>query len=339
MKNATLKDIAKKANISIPTVSCILSGNFGNTRVSAEKIDRVKQIAKEMNYIPNGMARLLKQQSSKTIGYIGAMTNNPYHWEVFNDLDRILGSQGYHTLMSPVHDTTQMNKERINDLLAYKPHGVVVNTSPQALQLETLAYIKKVSPETYLASIDSLNYNDYNYLCYNTARSLLEATLLLCKKGIKKIGYIGYEKYKHKDAFNEGYESVLQALKVYGLEVDLSVEIEKPYLCTPEKAYEMTCSALKGYKETLPEVFFIYNDVVALGALRAFQELNISIPKDVSLISTDNTFLLESVSPTISGISFKMETALLKLIQHMIERKDCQIDVESELVYRQSFNP
>ena len=117
MKKATMKDIASQANVSVATVSYVLN-NAENQSIPAETKERVLQIAKKLNYVPNLAARSLVKQKT---GLIGILINRSAHegvWrraqhaEFIFELEQLLTKQGYHVVLSSI-DVEKPNLEII----------------------------------------------------------------------------------------------------------------------------------------------------------------------------------------------------------------------------------
>ena len=110
-----LIDIAKKANVSVATVSMAL--NKENPKVSKDKIAEIKKIAKEMNYIPNSLARGLVTQSTKTVGLIIPDIENAFFSSLVKRIEDSLRKAGYMTLITNSDEKFKNDMELI-DLVA-----------------------------------------------------------------------------------------------------------------------------------------------------------------------------------------------------------------------------
>ena len=91
MKPLSIKDIAKKANVSITTVSFILNGKAEKMRISQEMIIKVEKIIKELGFRPNQVARSLRTGNTKTIGLIVEDISNPF----FASIARLIENKAY----------------------------------------------------------------------------------------------------------------------------------------------------------------------------------------------------------------------------------------------------
>ncbi|MGG4488227.1 LacI family DNA-binding transcriptional regulator [Metabacillus idriensis] len=117
MKKATMKDIAAEANVSVATVSYVLN-NAENQSIPAETKERVLQIAKKLNYVPNLAARSLVKQKTGLIGILlnrsahEGVWRRSYHAEFIFELEQLLTKQGYHVVLSSI-DVEKPNLEII----------------------------------------------------------------------------------------------------------------------------------------------------------------------------------------------------------------------------------
>lgn len=96
----TIKDIAKKAGLHVTTVSGILNGTKGNSRASADTEKKVREIAEELGYVPNQVARQLRYGRTHTIGMVAGDIRNPFFAELAAELEDCLHGQGYELLLS-----------------------------------------------------------------------------------------------------------------------------------------------------------------------------------------------------------------------------------------------
>lgn len=120
MKKATMKDIAKLANVSIATVSYVLN-NVANQTIPESTRSLILEAAQELNYIPNLAARSLIKRKSGLIGILISKENNSPFWKSFayhsfvNRLEKLLTTAGYHTLLitlDPAHPSLDIIVER-----------------------------------------------------------------------------------------------------------------------------------------------------------------------------------------------------------------------------------
>ncbi|WP_129715765.1 LacI family DNA-binding transcriptional regulator [Pedobacter sp. SYP-B3415] len=113
MKPLSIKDIAKKANVSITTVSFILNGKAREKRISEEVIKKVEEIIKEIGYKPNQIARSLRTGSTKTIGLLVEDISNPF----FASIARLIEDKAYKKGYKISYSSTENDVEKANSLI------------------------------------------------------------------------------------------------------------------------------------------------------------------------------------------------------------------------------
>ena len=125
----TIQDVAKKAEVSVATVSRVLNGNYP---VKAETKEKVQKVIKELNFIPNIQARELTRQKSTAIGVVLPSINNMFFPEVVTSIETALKAKGYSLILCCSNNDREEEVRCINDLLARNVAGVIVldpNTS------------------------------------------------------------------------------------------------------------------------------------------------------------------------------------------------------------------
>jgi len=100
-RKVTISDLARKLNISPSTVSRALAGKPG---VSAELRQKVQNLAKEMDYVPNVAAKSLKTKKTKTIGLIISDIRNPFFLDVMRGVESVLFPRGYKFIVCSVNE-------------------------------------------------------------------------------------------------------------------------------------------------------------------------------------------------------------------------------------------
>ena len=126
-KRATLKDIAQKAGVSSAAVSIIL--NDKPSRVSQEKKDKVKRIAKELNYIPNQIAKSLLTQQTYTIGLVVPDLANPFFATLSKEIEKQLTKSGYFTFIMNSDEEFSQDREIVKKMLQRQVDGLLLCAS------------------------------------------------------------------------------------------------------------------------------------------------------------------------------------------------------------------
>ena len=114
-KRASLKDIARIVDVSIPLVSYVLSNKWKENRVSESTARRILEVAKELNYHPNLNARSLKTNKTRTIGVILADISNSF----FSNLARVIEDEAYSQDYTVIFGSSDENIEKLEKVLDY----------------------------------------------------------------------------------------------------------------------------------------------------------------------------------------------------------------------------
>ncbi len=292
---ATIKDIATKAGVSAATVSRVL--NYDETMsVSPDTRNRIFKIAEELNYVKH---TLNKKQ----------IKDRP--------LEKRLAIIQWYTEQEEVHDlyyyAIRLGIEKQAHKLGYEITRIFHNDPlEKATQANGVIAIGKYSRQEShdIASLNSnLVFVDSNTLNlgYNCVISDFDGAVKMAldhflSQDQTKIGLLaGEEKTADQtdsliDPRFRSFKNYLSDLKLYDPRY---VYIGK---FSPESGYQMMEQAIKELGDDLPQAFFIANDAIAVGALRALQENNISVPERVSLISFNDTSLAKFAFPALSSI-------------------------------------
>lgn len=300
----TIKEISRKANVSIATVSKVLNGKSGVTDAVREK---VLAVANELNYYPNLNARYLKSGSSRTIGIITedlTVFNAP---EIIDGAAAVLENAGYHYILSNlrfykrygngprdnkesdelVHSAVdEMLSKQVDGIIYVGCHSHVVVSLPQHSKLKFVcAYCVSDNPE-----IPSVVYND--------EKAAFEATKLLLDDGCKKIGMI-----------TGPSDSIHSANRIRGHQLAL-YEHDIPYNPNLTKIGDWGRDSGNYFAETLigagVDGIFAHNDIMAVGVLDYCAKADIKVGKDLMLIGFDNREISSVSRPMLSTVSIPL---------------------------------
>lgn len=279
----TIHDIAKASGVSVTTVSQILNGK--GDRFAAATKERVRRIAKEMNYRPNRMAASLITRQSKTIGLIVPDIRNPFFSNLARGVDATAAEMGWSVILSNSGDIHRRDLQLISVMDSHLVDGIIFcmagNTDKDGFMevfdmlndLEIpFILVDRYYPIEDEEKIVTLDHELGGYL----------ATQHLLELGHKKIGCItGPLQLIDADARLKGYR---RALKEAGIEPIDDYCYEGNYHSETGKS-----GAIELLKRD-PELTAIFacNDLMALGAYDAITSMGYKIPKDFSLVGYDD---------------------------------------------------
>ena len=207
----TIKDIAKTAGISYSSVSRALNGLKG---VSDETRQKVKQIAKEMEYTPNAVARGLVQKQTGTLGLILPDITNPFYPELARGVEERASLAGYHTFLCDTNYNLTKEESYLQSFLEKRVDGIII--APVSSQSNLLEERKHMPiPCVYVGNTPKKTL--YSYVITDNVRGGYLAARTLIEKGSHRIGFIsGSDK---KTAVGERFTGFKEAMNRYHLEV------------------------------------------------------------------------------------------------------------------------
>ncbi len=327
-----LKDIARAANVSCSTVSRALSGS---PLVNPETAARIKRIAEASNYTVSALGRGLVTGKSNTIGVVVTTIADPFVGEVVSGVEEVANQHGFTVILA----CSQANPERevavVRSFEARRVEGILVAASRVgALYL----------PAMSARSVPIVLLNDFNpgrfahSVMIDNVAAARAATEHLIQIGHRRIAYLGDQFGMKSDADRmAGYRLALDAA---GLEFrrDLVGQGDGK----PEEGQRVMRQLLS--QRDRPTAVFCYNDMTAIGALRAATTRRLRVPEDLSIVGFDDLFVASYVNPPLTTIRQPMRSMgqqAMKVLMRLLngQKTDEVISVKGRLIVRSSTAP
>jgi LacI family transcriptional regulator len=284
-----MRDVAKKAGVSIATVSRVLNES---DLVVAKTEDRIKKIAKELNYIPSASARSLSIQKTETIGLLLPDMYGDFFSEIIRGADSAARSSKYHLIVSSSHSNPEELDAAVRTLSG-RVDGMII-MSPHLDSSTYLRSVLKAMPAVILGSSSDLGKADYITIDnVGGARQIVEHLL---HQGHHRIVIIRGEK-NNVDA-EERLKGYVEAMEQSGRQVSPEDIIEGDF--TEESGYEAAKKLLG--RTVKPTAVFASNDSMAIGVLRRLREDDISIPGEVAVAGFDDILISTYVHPPLTTV-------------------------------------
>ncbi|WP_416147340.1 LacI family DNA-binding transcriptional regulator [Salipaludibacillus sp. HK11] len=337
---ATIKDIAKHADVSIATVSRVLN-NDKNLSVARKTRDRIMSAASELNYIP---IRQRQQTVSKKptvhefeIGIV-MWCSEEYEWEDTYFLSIRRGIEKECTKRGiVVNKIVHLGNGRNMQLNSVD--GIIVVG-------ETDKEIEEIMREKINRNIVFVNHipndEDYDTVVIDFEKSTRIALDHIFSQGHTEIGFIGGIKENDKEEVNHNtvdprriyYEKILKEKKLF--DRNLIYEVNDFFI---SNGYDAMKRALQDDK--LPTAFYIASDAMAIGAIRALHEVDIHVPNEVSIVSFNDIEMASFVKPSLTTIKIyteEMGGMAVKLLLDRLSGRELPIKVvvPCHLIIRES---
>lgn len=274
----TIKEIAKRLNISASTVSRAL---HDHPSIGLRTKARVQQLAKDLNYEPNQTAIFFQQKKTFTIGVILPELSEAFFSAAISGIEDMAGKHQYSVLMGQSHDREDRERQIVDTMKKHRVDGLIISIAKNTEKYEHFELLKKYNiPVVFFDRIPNLS--DIHYVACDMESGTVQAVNFLLKKGHRIIGMVnGPEKLLASRQRVDGY---LLSMKKHRLKFDPSL-IESSDL-TPEGTRE-AMSRLLSLKRK-PTAIVVFNDYVALEAVQFARKKGLKADKDITFVSYAN---------------------------------------------------
>lgn len=330
----TLKDVAKRAGVSVKTASNVVRGY---EHVTEKVRTRVQAAIAELHYRPNVSARHLRTKRTGVLALATPILNNPYFTEIAQAFTQAARQRGYTVLLDY---TAGQREEELLVLNGLRPHiidGILLH--PFSLELEDLQEHNSGIP--VVLSGERLLDIPYDHISIDNVAAAYQATEHLYRLGRRRIAVIGVQAAPMGETARLRLQGYRQSLDAAGLPYDerLLIEVTKSY--TREDGYQAVQYLLT--LQPLPDALFCFNDLMALGAMRALLEAGYRIPEDLAVVGFDDiedarfaTPALTTISPNKQRIGELSVSLLHERIQDAYQGPPRHLEVPFQLIARES---
>ena len=307
---ATLQDVAKRAGVSVTTISRMLNNRVP---VSQETRDAIIKAMEELDYQPNELARSLFKKNSQMIGLIIASANNYFFCKIIDSVEHYVTLYGYKMLLCLSDNKKQNEIAYFNMLKANQVAGVILGSNTQDLDrylsfnAPLVTFDRMLSP--HIPSVSSDNYNG----------GVLAAKHLI-DKGCKRPAYLmdmrrmGMHANYRFDGFADTFKKVCIEPIVHAAPLD----------CFITMSYEQT---IRDFFLLYPEVdcVFTSNDVIASQVLRYCAKAGISVPAQLKVVGYDDIDMASFVHPSLTTIHQPVDDLCRFAVESIINFKERNI--------------
>lgn len=296
MSKPTIDDVAKKAGYSKATVSAVINDSDSVKDSTRRKILNVME---ELNYRPRASARRgFRSASGKTLGVIIKEVDNPYYAEVISGVREYANSKGY-TLLAASSEGDLSSEQRIVDVMKSKDVDglIIIPLTDDGADLSYLFELKRRNfPFVLLEEIRGVRASVIDI--DNVAASKMAVKYLIDQGHTRIVHFAGPAYSAHSQ---ERIEGVRAAYSESQLVFDDAVVV--PAGAHLENGYETGLEYFQDVgSRSRPTAVTCYNDLVALGLMRALDELGISVPDDVAVIGCDDIDMLQYLPVPLSSV-------------------------------------
>src|SRR5215472_14783362 len=325
----TLKAVAQYLGLTPGTVSAVLNDSPSARSIPQDTKNRIRAAAQELNYRPNFFARTLRNKRTYTIGVIAEEIGDSYSSPIISGIEQYLRKRDYFFL-TVVHRQDPVLLTRYSQLLSERGvEGIIT--------VDTTVHESPMLPTVAVAGHKKLKGVTNIVLDHHQAA-------LLALSHLKELGHerVAFMKGNllSSDA-KDRWEAIGSVAAQLGMNIDpdLTVQIDTDDP-TPMLGYPFAKQLLARRKPFT--ALFAYNDISAIGAIRALQEQGLRVPQDVSVLGFDDIPGAAFHSPSLTTVRQPLnrmgEVAAQSLLDRIDGKKDypAEIAIEPELAVRES---
>ncbi len=332
IKRASIKDIARLARVSHSTVSRAL---HRSPLVNLKTADKIRKIAAEAGYRPSAVARSLVTSRTHTLGVVVTSIADPFVAEVVAGIEEEANAHNYSVFLADSNADPQREVSVVQSFEERRVDGIVITASRVgALYAQMLSEMR--------IPIVLLNNQHPGEFAHSVMIANIEASQsavrYLLQLGHRRIAYIG-DRFGHSSDSERfsGYRATLDEADI-AFQPELIVHGDgKP------EGGELAMARLLDLPN-LPTAVFCYNDMTALGALRAIRKHGLEVPRDISLVGFDDLFLAQYMQPPLTTVrqpKHEMGRLAMQVMLKLLTGVDTEqkIKVPGELIVRESAAP
>jgi DNA-binding LacI/PurR family transcriptional regulator len=329
--SVNIYDVAKKAGVSVVTVSRVIN-NYPNVRNSSR--EKVMAAISELDYKPNAAARSLAIGNTGMIGLVIPTANDSFMSQVLSSIEYELRRKGMFLVVSFAADEIDFNNSNCIRLFREDRVDGILILSP----LKNEEYLLELKRKSFPFVLLDQHHSDLQVpsVTVDNFYGGYTATAALIKGGAKRIAHIsGPEYYESSVDRLNGYK---KALLDFGLEIDEALIAQGDF--TVDSGFKITREWIE--KENIPDAVFAADDNIAFGVIDAARKYSVSIPEKLCVIGYDDHPFSSSLHPGLSTIKQPTEELartgielLLNLINNKIKRTP-KLVLKPELILRET---
>ncbi|MCF0048635.1 LacI family transcriptional regulator [Dyadobacter chenwenxiniae] len=335
MKKTSLKDIAQKAGVSTALVSYVLNGKEKETRVGEVIAKKVREIAKELNYQPNHLAKSLRSGKTHTIGLIIADISNPFFANIARVVEDEAKRNGYTVIIGSCDENADKSWDLLNVLINRQVDGfIIVSCEGSENQIQ---YLKErnlpfVLLDRHFPDIQT------DFVATNNYKASYDAGIHLIQSGYERIGLIAYKsEMYHMVERIRGYK---HALSDNNIEFD-SNWLKEVMFETIERDVKIAIDEILASDHKVEALIFATYGL-AINGLKYINELRLKVPSDLAIVSFGQAEVFDLYYCPITYLRQPLELLGKTSVEYLLKKLKNpdegmkQILMEAKLIARDS---
>ncbi len=329
MDNINIKILAKELKISTSTISRAFNGS---TDINKDTKERILAFAREHNFLPNHYASNLRDKKSKTLAVIVPEIVNDFFAQAINGIEEVARKKGFYILLYRTDDMFEKEVSFVNYLNNGKADGIIMSVSGEANDHN---YLRKLEQKNVPVVFFDRVYEDIDVskVTTNDYDSSFAATEHLIETGCKRIAYLVVNKSISIGKVRmQGY---IDALQKHGVPYQDELIID----CSQDE--KINYGIIKNVLEEIkPDGIFSSVERLAFATYYVCNDLNISIPNDLKVISFSSLGIAPLLCPPLSTITqpaYEMGIKAATLLFDELESKNTLVPKKQHVLKSKLF--
>jgi len=328
----TLRDVANAADVSVATVSRVISGHKAITEATAL---RVRTAMTALNYEPNVLARALRTNETRTLGLVVQDIANPFYAEVTKGAERAAAEAGYNLILCDSDYSQVREQGLLVDLARRFVDGVLL--MPIGRPQRSMEILDDRGVPFVLMDVEVDPYARVNAILTVPEAGAYAATRYLIGLGHQRIAFLaGPQEMLSSPQVIDAYQRAMQ---------ESSLAHERLLSrCDPtlKGAYAATCMLLE---QEQPTAIFALSDFMALGVYHASSDRGRVIPRDLSVIGYDDTAMSRFLNPALTTVAqekYALGAQRVELVLDLVKQGRPSrriVTMQPSLIVRESCAP
>jgi LacI family transcriptional regulator, galactose operon repressor len=342
---STIRDVARESGYSASTVSIVLNNAPLSRYIPEDTKGRIQTAARRLGYRPNPLARSLRSQRSNIVGVMVFDITDPFCTPILRGLENALYQANYLSLLADAHNEPHRFERYLEMLLDRRVEGLIVIANWLVTDIKVLADLTEKQVPTVIAG-RAFEIENISTVSVDNEGGAALALEHLYGLGHREIAFLrGPKTLASSGQRWKGLRNFAQSLE---LRLDPKRIAELPESLDPNSSFEagaqLTTELLRGGKSF--SALVAYDDITALGALRALKKKGLRVPEDCSVVGFDDVAQASLSAPALTTVRQPMEAMgsmsvgmMLDAIKAVDQKKSIPVlrrRIPAELVVRES---
>jgi LacI family transcriptional regulator len=341
----TIRDVARQSGYSPSTVSIVLNNAPLSRYIPADTKARIVTAARRLGYRPNPLARSLRSQRSNIVGVMVFNITDPFCTPILRGIENSLYQSNYLSLLADAHNEPHRFERYLEMLLDRRVEALIVVANWLVTDIKLLADLTEKQVPTVIAG-RAFEAESVSTVSVDNEGGASMALEHLYRLGHRDIAFLRGP--KNLASSGQRWKGIRSFAQSAGLRLDSKRIAELPESLDPNSSFEagshLTSELLR--HERPFTALMVYDDLTALGALRALNKKGLRVPEDCSVIGFDDVAQASLSVPSLTTVRQPMEAMgsmsvgiILDAIQSVSQKRDLPVvrrRIPAEIVVRES---